>query len=187
VLEFINTLYNVDKTATPWNDTDWESNLRPFVDGKMAFFLTTDWIIQGMAESGALLNYELGVVPWPFGPRGDMESSKTEQTAGTYYFIPRGVQNPELVFNVFFDYQNWHKGDLTLRDDDEWSRNQMLTDQNYEYGVEAVSVPGFDLWGLLGLSEFSMIPIMRGEKTPAQYAEENKQIIQDRLDVYFGG
>jgi ABC-type glycerol-3-phosphate transport system substrate-binding protein len=187
VMEFFNTIYNVDKTGTPWNDADWESNLQPFVDGKMAFFLTADWIIQGMAESGAALNYELGVVPWPYGPRGDLDSSKTSQTSGTYYFIPVGVKDPETVFNVFYDYTNWYKGDVELRDDDEWSRNQYLTERNYEMAQESVSIPGFDMWTMLGLTDFSMIAIMRGEKTPAQYAEEQKLIIQDRLDVYFGG
>ncbi|MDR1687012.1 MAG: ABC transporter substrate-binding protein [Clostridiales bacterium] len=187
VMEFFNTIYNVDKSATPWNPDDWESNLRPFVDGKMAFFITADWIIQDMAESGNLLNYELGVVPWPYGPRGNIDSSRTSQTSGAYHIIPVGVEDPKLVYDVYHEYENWHKGDLELRDDDEWSRNQYLTERNYEMAKESVSRPGFDMWGMLGLTEFGMIPIMNGEKTPAQYAEEQKLIVQDRLDAYFGG
>jgi len=190
VLEFFDAIYNVDKSARPWIQGDWESNLRPFVDGIMAFFVTKDWIIQDFADSGNDLNYELGVVPWPYGPSGNKEGSMKYITEGNWHIIPVGVSDPELVYNAFYDYKNWFNDDIDLRDEGgtfDWQADQYLTERNFDMAIANGSIAAFDLWGALGLGdELSMVPIIEGEKTPSQYAEEQKQIIQDRLNAYLG-
>jgi len=191
VMEFFNTIYNVDKTARPWNSDDWESNLtQPFVDGQLAFFVTKDWIIQDKADSGKALNYELGVVPWPYGPSGNKEGSQKFKTAGNWQIIPIGVKDPEFVFNFYYDYVNWFKGDVDLRDEGgifDWQADMYLTERNFEMAVENGRINAFDIWSDIGLGDdLSMVPIMNGESTPAQYAEEKKQIVQTRLNDYFG-
>jgi len=190
VMEFFYNIYNVDRTARPWIQEDWESNLRPFVNGSMAFFVTKDWIIQNFSDSGNDLEFELGVVPWPHGPSGNKESSMKYTASGNWHIIPVGIANPEFVYNVFHDYKNWFKDDVDLRDEGgtfDWQADMYLTERNFEMAIANGSISAFDIWSSLGLGDdLSMVPIMDGEKTPAQYAEEQKQIIQDRLDAYFG-
>lgn len=190
VFEFFNTIYNVDKTARPWVLEDWESNLKPFTDGMMAFFVTKDWIIQGMGDSGAGIPFELGVVPWPYGPRGSKESSQKAPVSGNWCIIPVGVEDPELVYNVYYDYVNWFKDDLSIRDEGgtaDWQRDMYMTERNFEMAMENGKIGAFDIWGSLGLGDsMTMVSIMNGEKTPAQYAEETKLLVQDRLNAYFG-
>lgn len=190
VLEFFNTIYNVDKTAKPWIAEDWDSNMKPMPDGVMAFFTGKDWIIQKFGDSGAAIPYELGIVPWPYGPSGNKESSQKAPVSGNWCIIPVGVENPELVYTVFYDYINWFKDDISLRDEGgvaDWQRDMYMTERNFDMAMENGKIGAFDIWGSLGLGDnFSMLPIMNGEKTPAQYAEETKQIVQDRLDAYFG-
>jgi ABC-type glycerol-3-phosphate transport system substrate-binding protein len=191
VMEFLQKIYVTDKTARPWNQDDWDTNLQPFVDGKMAFFVTKDWIIQKFAgENGVDLTFELGVVPWPYGPSGKKEDSQKYLAEGNWCIIPVGVKDPALVYSVYYDYINWFKDDTDWRDEGgkfDWQADQYQTQRNMDMAVANGSISAFDLWPTLGLGDdFSMVPIMDGEKTPAQYAEETRQLVQDRLKVYFG-
>lgn len=43
-LDFMYDMYNVSKTARPWNAEDWNDNLNAWKDGKVAFWATQHWI-----------------------------------------------------------------------------------------------------------------------------------------------
>jgi ABC-type glycerol-3-phosphate transport system substrate-binding protein len=189
-MEFFQTIYVTDKTARPWIDTDWETNLQPaFVDGLMAFFVTKDWIIQKFAgENGVDLTFELGVVPWPYGPSGKKEDSQKYLAEGNWCIIPVGVKDPALVYSVYYDYINWFKGDVEFRDEGgifTWQEDMYMTERNLEMALENGKISAFDIWESLG-ADLSMVEIMNGTYTPAQYAEENRQVVQDQLNAYFG-
>ena len=188
VFQFFHDIYQVDKTARPWIEEDWEVNLRPFTDGIMAFFVIKDWIVQNFASSGEDLSYELGVVPWPYGPNGTKEDSQKFVAAGNWHIVPVGVSDPALVYAAYFDYINWFDYDVEWRDEGgmfDWQAEQYLNERNFQMAIENGAIPSFDLWEKLG-TDFSMVPILNGEKTPAQHAEESRQIIQEALDIYFG-
>lgn len=184
VLDFIYNMYNTDKIARPWNQDNWDENTTVYADGKIAFWPTAPWVMQ--QYGGADLSFEVGIVPWPVGPSGSLENNNHTMTSGSYYFIPKGVENPELVYNVFQDWTNWYDGDLTLRDNTDWAEDNMLTERNFDYLKMMGEKEQFDIWGALGLNDnFSLVPIMSGEKTASQYAEESKLVIQDAMDAYF--
>ena len=184
VLEFINKMYNVDKTARPWDTSDWNINTKVYADGKIAFWPAAAWVLSENGNSD--LPFEIGVVPWPYGPSGTKESSQRYNTSGNWMFIPVGVENPELVYNILFDYLNWYQGDTSLRDNTEWEENMFMTERNYEMAKESSQTGSFDIWGTLG-GGFSLVTLMDGTETPSQLAEAWKLIIQGELDAYFGG
>ena len=107
--------------------------------------------------------------------------------------IPVGCAEPEKVFNVMWEYWNWCKGDLSIRDSKDalnWWYKVTATDETlqqenfdvmYDCGLHSV----LDLWNSLGVS-LDLQYIMKGEKTAAQVQEEHKQEVQDALDAYYG-
>ena len=89
-LEFINRIYNVDKSARPWNPDDWNDNLLAWSDGKVMFWTAQAWSLKQEADAavaeGAELPFEYRVVPYPQGPRGD--GKIYSPVSGNWYFIP---------------------------------------------------------------------------------------------------
>ena len=187
VIDFIYNLYNVERTARPWDQANWEINNKLYAEGKSGFWIGADWIF---SEQGGgperPLPFEIGVVPWPVGPNGSKDTNYHGKTGGNWYMIPKGVENPKLVYDVMFDWLNWYDFDRGLAEDLSWSQDQYMTERNFDYAFMMSQNCGFDIWASLGLGDdLSMVPIMDGEKTAAQYAEETKQLVQEALDNYF--
>ncbi|MDR1947861.1 MAG: ABC transporter substrate-binding protein [Spirochaetaceae bacterium] len=182
VLEFINTIYNIDKTARPWDRSNWEINNRLYGEGLSGFWIGADWIFNEQGSGD--LPFKIGVVPWPRGPAGSFEENRHSQPQGNWYFIPRGVEDPRLVYDVIFDWMNWYNGDLSIGAANVWSRTMYMTERNYQYASMMASKPGFDLWENLGTG-FSLLPLLFAEQTPAELVAENRQVFQDALDKYF--
>ena len=181
VMDFIYNMYNTDKVAKPWNEDDWNINTSCYADGQIAFWPSAAWVFS--SYGGSDLEFEIGVVPWPVGPSGNQETNNHYLTAGNYYIIPTGVEDPYFVYQVFYDWTNWFDGDTSLRDETEWFENQMMTERNFDYLKMMGTKEQFDIWGSLDV--VSMVDIMNGTKTASQYAEENKQLVQAKLDDYF--
>lgn len=183
-MELIQRMYVEDKVAAPWNQDDWNFNNQWYAKKQSAFFTGAAWVFSEFGISPDV-GFEIACVPWPVGPSGNAETNGQVYSGGNYYFIPNGVADAELVYNVYYDWTNWYDGDIELRDDIEWFENQMMTERNYQYLEWMGTKEVFDIWGNLGLTDFSMVPIMNGEQTAAQYAEATKNIVQDALDRYF--
>jgi ABC-type glycerol-3-phosphate transport system substrate-binding protein len=180
-LEFINSLYRKDKTARPWDKSNWEINNRLYAEGLSGFWIGADWIFYGQ---GYKLPFEYGVVPWPRGPHGSFTANRHSLPMGNWYFIPKGVEDPRLVYDVMYDWTNWYSGDLRIGASDEWSRLMYGTERNYQYATMMASRPGFDLWDTLGTG-FSLLSMITGEESPDDVISLYKQRIQDALDNYF--
>lgn len=185
-LDFMYQIYQVDKTARPWNDDNWDINVSSYAEGKVGFWNTATWI-QSQYGLSDTCGFEIGVVPWPVGPSGNQETNSQIKVAGNYYMIPVGVERPELVYQVMFEYANWFNGDLDYRDDTEWAENQMETERNFDYLVEmGKSQPWFDIWQSVGINAgYAMVTSQADAVlTAAQAAEQEKQVVQDYLDIY---
>lgn len=180
VLNYINTLYNVEKCARPWNEDDWDSNNAAYKNGETCFFIAPAWTI-----TPEELNFELGIVPWPVGPSGDKETNNGMALAGNAYMIANGVEDAALVYQVFEDWINWYQGDTELRDDVEWFENKMVTERNYNYLLEMGEREQFDLWQTISVENFNVVGLLAGEVTPAQLQEQAKQEFQTGLDAFF--
>lgn len=181
-LEFMYNIYNVDKSARPWNQDNWDDNVNAFASGLSAFWIDAPWINQSFMPEDA--SWELGMVPWPIGPSGNKETNSTVSTSGAYYIIPVGVKDPAYVYNVFYDWANWYNFDTELRDDTEWAEDYSYTERNFQYLEQMGKKEQFDLWQSSGVS-FDVVGMITGQKTASQVAEESKQLFQDYLDQYF--
>lgn len=186
VLNFMYQIYQTDKTAKPWNEEDWAVN-NEYYDGKVAFWCSAAWIQQGHLSTD--VGFEMGIVPWPLGPSGNPETNSQIAVAGNWYIIPAGVERPELVYQVIKEFSNWYDGDITYRDDTEWAEDMMETERNWQYlKMMGESTPWFDLWDKIGNgfnATYAVVTsVAENVLTAAQAAEQQKQIVQDYLDLY---
>lgn len=184
VLDFIYNMYNVDHVARPWDSEDFDGNMNAYVDGKVAFWIDAAWISSSNNDAG--LGFDVVWCPWPIGPHGDEATNKFKNvSSGNAWMIPTGVENPALVYNVFYDWQNWYHGDTDYRDGDlTWWEDCAITEENYAV-MEYMGARGaFDLWNALGL-EWDWSLLLNGEMTAAQFAETYKQSVQDALDGFY--
>ncbi|MDF2587803.1 MAG: extracellular solute-binding protein family 1 [Anaerocolumna sp.] len=180
-LDFIYDMYNTSKTARPWNADDWNDNLNAWKDGKVAFWGTQHWV-----QSGAEVEFDMSIVPWPVGPSGNKDTNNTIYAGGNWYFIPKGVAEPLLLYKVMYDWTNWYAGDLSLRDNTEWAESCFDTERDFNYILEMGKKPTTDLWNFIGFDAGApMMQIINGEATVSQAVEANKQLLQDILDKLF--
>ena len=142
---------------------------------------------------GSTLEFETAYVQWPVGPSGNAETNKGKFTAGSFWFIPQGVEDPEFVYNVFQEITNWYQNDISIRDDQEtmwwWyavtAGDEDLQVENFNTMFEIGSREQFDLWDSLNV-EMNLEGLVRGEVTAAQVQETSRQEYQAALDAYFG-
>lgn len=180
-LEFIYDMYNTSKTARPWNAEDWNDNLNAWKDGKVAFWATQHWV-----QSGAGVEFDMSIVPWPTGPSGNKDTNSTMTAGGNWYFVPKGIENPYLVYKVMYEWTNWFNGDLSYRDNTEWAESCFDTERDFAYILEMGKKPTVDLWNSIGFDAGApMSQIMNGEVTVSQAVEANKQLLQDILNNLF--
>lgn len=185
VLSYMYDMYNVDKCAYPWYVDDFDTNRLWYKDGLVAFWVTAAWIMDSNEDD--TLEFEVCMVPWPVGPSGNAETNTSKIVAGNFYFIPTGVENPELVYQVFYEYNNWYNDDLTIRDDEDsltWWKDSVISEENYEVMELLGQKEQFELWNSLGVN-IDIESLVLGEMTPAQVQETYKQPLQDALNVYF--
>lgn len=184
VLDFIYNIYNVDHVANPWNSDDFDYNQNCYMDGRVAFWIDAAWI--SSANEDANLEFDVVWCPWPIGPSGDESTNKFKNvSSGNAWMIPAGVTDPELVYNVFYDWQNWYHSDTDLRDGDlTWWEDCAITEENYAVMEYMGQRGAFDLWNSLGL-EWDWSQLLNGEMTAAQFQETYKQNVQDALDVFY--
>jgi len=188
VLYFMHELYNVDKTARPWNPDDWVINNSLFAEGKSGFWIAAHWINE--EQGGLTATFDIGMVPFPVGPQGNADTMATTNVSGNWYFIPRYIKDADEVFNIMYDLTNWFDNDLEYRDEVQWFKDRMISEANYDYYVKVAGRMGFDF--LMNLGFEPSIPLMLettggpAEYTASMYAETYRQVYQDALDNYFG-
>jgi hypothetical protein len=195
VIQFIDDMYNKENVAYPWDGLSWEANESPYTTGKIGFWTSACWIMQNYGDSDPdKISFEVGVVPWPRGYSVEEgEEYPGYATAGNWYFIPKYIDDAELVYNVMFDWKNWFDYNTDLRDSNTWYADQCYSpnaedpDRNYTYMLDMASRPYFDIWGSLDtVSMYNIICADADEHyTAAQYVEANKQLVQDAIDGFF--
>ncbi len=194
VLNFMRDMY-VTNGVTFWNsdcDSDWDSNLYSWGEGKIAFFHAAAWIIQAGDPEQQI---DLGVVPWPTGPsvKEGQKLAQFNQTSGTFYMIAKNIKDPKLIYNVMKDYTGWYGDDLELRDDTEWAEQWMAGSKNSETNFDTLCSMtdepedlGFDLWDQVKYDEAITIhAIICNDCEVSQFIETNKNLVQDYLDTNF--
>lgn len=192
-LNFIDRIYNVEKTARPWNGDDWDDNLFAWADGKVMFWTAQQWSlkqeIDAAIQEGAELPFEYHVVPYPKGPSGD--GTLKSPVSGNWYIIPTGVEEPGKVLQVFEEFLNWHKGDTYYRDDTSFFESSFLTQDDVDIAYATGENLIFDVWFCLGdyfsYGNLFWWPIVvNKDQTVAQCVESAKPVLQYALDKFYG-
>lgn len=199
-LEFYSKLYTEYNVCEPYT---WEDNgdvMRwSYRNGNVAFWPGAAWIAANNADYdwdgsvGSTLAFDTVYVQWPVGPSGNQETNKAKLTSGSYWFIPTGVEDPELVYNVFEALSNWYMDDTSIRDDMEtmwwWyattAKDEELQVENYETMFEIGSREQFDVYQALGVA-WDLEALIKGEVTASQFQETYRQLFQDAINSYFG-
>ncbi len=196
---FLQDLWLTDKSAYPLpEENGWDICRWLYRDKKVAFTTTAAWIManyddynwDGKAES--VLDFDMVFVDYPVGPHGNAETNSTKIAAGSFYFIPAGIEDPKLVYDVFRAYQNWYHDDTELRDDPdelEWwytttSDKLDLQEWNFEHMKKMGEKTVVDFVNVV-IDDLPLLQFLNGEYTTAQLQEEYKQIVQDALDNIF--
>ncbi|MDR2657610.1 MAG: extracellular solute-binding protein [Oscillospiraceae bacterium] len=215
VLDLYKQMYQDLKIARPWNTEDWASN-NYYSDGSAAFFTAANWILNdsGSAGSGGgmdhPLNFEIGVVPYPVGPSGNQATNTHNSVNGNYYMIPKGVEDPALVYAAWRDLINWYDGDFentkqydVLDPDDlplTWNDEILITcahgddvlaENNIRLNHMMARSVSFDPWESMtslaasDTQDFGLSDIMTGDMTPAQFQETFKQPMENALKTVY--
>lgn len=200
-LQMIYDMYNTYHICYPYDfeSSDSAETMRgQYRNGNIAFFPMAAWIAGEAAdydynqEKGSTLPFDTVYVQWPVGPSGNALTNAGKVSAGEYYIIANGVENPEIVFNVLYDMWNWYDGDTAIRDDEEtlrwWykvtAKDEALQKENFEVMYDVGSREKFELWNSLGIG-YDFSGILSGDVTPEQFQEMYRNQVQDALDLYF--
>ncbi|MDE6743111.1 MAG: extracellular solute-binding protein [Lachnospiraceae bacterium] len=196
-LQQLSDMYNVYGYCYPATEGDnGDIGRNVYTNGNIGFWPSAAWIAAGNNDyptDGTVgVSFDTAYVAWPVGPSGNAETNAQKLTSGSYYMIPVGIKDPELVYNVFYDYCNYYNDDVSVRDDREtlwwWYESTAskveLQDANFQVMFDAGMHEAFDLWQNLGI-EYDWDSLLFGNVTPAQFQETYKQQIQDGLDSYF--
>ncbi len=202
-LQFLGDIYNKYKIAAPYDfdaDLHWDTHRYSYRNGNVAFWTSAAWMTGTDYDPdgtvGTTLPFDTIYVQWPVGPSGDQATNGGKLTGGgsaSYFVIPKGVEDPELVYNVFEAWNNWYMGDTTIRDDPEtmnwWyvctAKEEGLQMENFNVMFDLGSRESYDLYPALGL-DWWLGDIVVGNMTAAQFAETHRQQVQDKLDSLFG-
>ena len=200
VLQFYSDLYNTYNVAAPYEFGDSGDVMRfRYREGKVGFWPGAAWIASTNADYdwdgsvGSTLEFETAYVQWPVGPSGNQETNKGKFTAGSFWLIPNGVEDPEFVYEVFEAVSNWYHDDVSIRDDKEtmwwWyavtAGDEDLQEENFQVMFDMGTREQFDLWDSVNV-EMDLESLIRGDMTAAQMQETYRQEYQAGLDAYFG-
>lgn len=196
VLNFLADMYQTYKVSF-WDadcDSNWDDNVYAWANGNIGFWIAACWISQS-ADPDQKMYEDQGMVTWPVGPHGNADTNPGfNQTTGTYYMIPAGIENPQLIYCVMYDYFNWYDNDLTLRDDEEWWLEWAYSEQNLDVLRSMADTDQdltMELWDQVKFDEEYQIRgiIETGAGTEpitvAGFQQANKQLVQDYLDTIF--
>ncbi len=200
-LQMIYDMYNTYNVCYPYDydGSPSDSMRNQYTQGNVAFFPIAAWISSGNndydynGDTGVTLSFDIAYVRWPVGPSGDQETNAGKVSSGEYYIIPVGVEDPETVYNVLYDYWNWYDDDTSIRDDKSalnwWygvtAKTEELQNANFDVMFDCGMNETFDLWNSLSIG-YDIQSLIKGETTAAQFQETYKQEVQDALDSYFG-
>lgn len=186
---YLGKLYSEQKVARPVADDHYE-NLTGWINKQNAFGPTQLYVLQTMAKN---IDFEYHIVPFPQGPNGTGESAG--QSFGDYFVIPRGVKDPDKVYQVLEEFYGWYCDDYETRDQDSYGIGEgcFLDEADLEMAFEIGNWGNGDIWTAIDTSTSanheggSLINsiyggVISGEKTAAEAVESVKQLFQDDIN-----
>jgi ABC-type glycerol-3-phosphate transport system substrate-binding protein len=182
--KFLGELYGEKKIAKPVVD-DWYEGLHMWMNNQTVFGPTKMWVLQ---TEGRTINFDYRIVPYPVGPSGTGEQAG--QSFGDYFVIPRGVKDPEKVYQVLEEFFGFYCDDFDYRDEDMLALVEgcFVEEADIETSVEIGTWGNGDVWTIIDkdfLINSIFSGVVSGEATPAESVESHKQLFQDEIDAIF--
>ena len=113
-LEFAQTIFEEGLWQYLGEDAfwDWTSNFNAYVQGNAAMFPVATWSLYAQRDN---IPFEYTAVPWPQGPNNPQGFSFLEAFMNGWA-IPRGVEDPGMVYHMFELMNSWHGDDPEIAD-----------------------------------------------------------------------
>ena len=182
--KYLGELYSEKKVARPIVD-DYYEGIHGWINKQSAFGATKMWVLQSNVKR---IKFDYRIVPFPQGPSGTGEGASTG--FGDYFVIPRGVKDPEIVYQVLEEFFGYFADDLDLRDEDMISLAEgcFQDEADVETAFEIGTWGNGDVWFYVDSERY--VPtifsgVVSGEKTAAEVVESIKQLFQDEIDAIF--
>ena len=184
VLDYINKMYNSEKVVKPMVASETDAAQNDYLSGDVACWITQAHITNANED----LKHGINEIwcPWPEGPHGDIESNATKNEINNAgYIIPKGADDPYLIYCVFQDYMDYYGTDFEKRDTvNEWWHTAALTEENFNVMYNGGKHAGIDLWNSLGIN-YDFDGFINGDITRVQFQENYSKQIQQALDAMF--
>jgi len=132
-LEFVNRIVNVENInkVKSGNKMDWNET-RTFKDGDVAMAIMYDWDLGDVT-------FDKGVVPIPKGPSGTGKYAYAN-TALNGWFIPKGVKDPQIVYQIFEELQGYDKSEEYLGQN--WLEGRYTHESDIQMALDNINGKG---------------------------------------------
>lgn len=179
--QFINRLYNIDKTAKPESNNDTTlKDANPWAKGNILFWAGYPMSAEDKRNMG--INFEMHYIPYPLGPRGDGTMYGT--VGNIWYMIPKGTENPEQVYQVYEEYMNWFNFDTNLLDGKKLY--SYLEEDDYKLAKEVGDKKVLDFATFISLDLYEYYNKIVSNTLSVEEATEIYKIkLQNKLDEIF--
>ena len=181
-LEFMADLYNVHNVIKP-NDrsSNWEDPPVFFNEGLVGMVHGESW---EASDERRDTPFEWGYVFWPLGPNASEYGAL--KVSGGGYVIPVGVEDPEIVYQIWEDLQIWeYERDHLHAEYENILTNQESVDIANQM-LDAVKISKWKQYNLHDAFYGTFEAIMNGDETPAQAVAKVKPEAQARVDEFLG-
>ena len=179
-LEFVSDLYNVHNVIKP-NDrsSNWEDPAIFFNEGLVGMTHGMTW---ESSEERQEAPFEWGYVYWPLGPNATDYGAIRDSGGGMV--IPKGIEDPELVYKIWEDMQIW---EYEREDQITWFESIFANEESVDTATQMLDNVKVNLWPVYNLSDVfygTFEDIASGAESPAQAVAKIKQEAQARVDEF---
>ncbi|KAB8125805.1 extracellular solute-binding protein, partial [Gracilibacillus oryzae] len=178
--EFMASLYHEHRVIKPNEGNNWEDPRKYFSEGLVG--MTQGWIWE--AEGRAETSFEWGYVFWPKGPKGTDHQIPLSNSEGLT--IPVGVEQPEIVYQIWEDMQLWDRSEEGVL---EWFEQVMPSMEAIDTAAQMLDNISVNYWQAYNLQDaFHEMNenIATGAESPTQAVSSVKGEAQARVDEFIG-
>ena len=179
-LEFMASLYNEHKVVKPNEGDSWNDPRQYFTEGLVG--MTQGWLWE--AEGRLEVPFDWGYVHWPKGPKASDYVTPVPSHGGLV--IPKGVEDPEIVYKIWEDLQVW---EVEVEEVTEWFEHIVPNEESVNTAVQMLDTAKPNYWPAYGLSEAfyeTFANIATGAESPSQAIAKVKGEAQALVDEVLG-
>lgn len=177
-LDFMAALYNEHRVVKPNEGDNWENPRQYFTEGLVGMTQGWAWEMEGRADTP----FEWGYVFWPKGPQANEHYVPVDSYEGLV--MPVGVEDPEIVYQIWEDLQSW---DIVDDERNEWFELISPNVETYETLLTMQDNIRPNYWPAYGIGEafYEMnTNISEGAESPSQAVAKVKGEAQALVDEF---